>query len=68
MSDEETMENEAITYYFENSGEQNTDKVLEVTNARALERKVKNVVVASTHGEAGIKPLKPLKIRESKSS
>ena len=36
MSDEETMENEAITYYFENSSEQNTDKVIEVTNARAL--------------------------------
>ena len=41
MSDEETMKNEAITYYFENSGEQNTDKVLEVTNARALQGKMK---------------------------
>ncbi len=36
MSDEETMENGAITYYFENIGEQITDKVLEVANAKGF--------------------------------
>lgn len=55
------MDNEAITYYFENGGEQNTDKVLEVAKARALKRKVKHVIVASTRGEAGIKAAEAFK-------
>jgi len=55
------MSNEAITYYFESGGEQNTDKVLEVAKARALERDVKHVVVASTRGETGIKAAKVFK-------
>ena len=29
---------EAVTHYFENRGEQNTDKTLELAKVRALER------------------------------
>lgn len=49
------MVNEAVTYYFETAGEENTDKVLKVAKARALERDVKHVVVSSTQGETGVK-------------
>jgi hypothetical protein len=49
------MDVEAVTYYFENRGEQNTDKTLELAKARALERTVKHVVVASTRGVTGVK-------------
>ena len=49
------MDVEAVTYYFENRGEQNTDKTLELAKARALERNVKHVVVASTRGVTGVK-------------
>jgi len=49
------MVNEAVTYYFETAGEENTDKVLEVAKARALERDVKHMVVASTQVETGVK-------------
>lgn len=55
------MSNEAITYYFETGGEQHTDKVLEVAKARALERGVKHVVVASTRGETGVKAAEAFK-------
>lgn len=48
------MDIEATTYYFESPGN-HTDKVLEVARARALERDVKQVVVASTRGETGVK-------------
>jgi hypothetical protein len=49
------MDVDAATYYFENRGEQNTDKTLELAKARALERNVKHVVVASTRGVTGVK-------------
>lgn len=49
------MDTEATTYYFEKGGEQNTDKVLELVKARALDRGVKHVVVASTRGDTGVK-------------
>ena len=55
------MDNTAITYYFENRGEVNTDKLLEVAKARALERGVKHVVVSSTRGETGIKAAEAFK-------
>jgi hypothetical protein len=55
------MDTEAVTYYFENGGEQNTDKTLELAKARALERNVKHIVVASTRGETGIKAAEAFK-------
>jgi len=55
------MVNEAVTYYFETAGEENTDKVLEVAKARALERDVKHMVVASTQVETGVKAAEAFK-------
>jgi len=36
--------------YFENQGEENTQKVIELTLQRARDRKIKKIVVASTRG------------------
>jgi hypothetical protein len=55
------MDTEVSTYYFENMGEQNTYKALELAKARALERNVKHVVVASTRGETGVKAAEAFK-------
>jgi hypothetical protein len=52
---------EAVTHYFENKGEQNTDKTLELAKVRALERNVKHVVVASTRGITGVKAAEAFK-------
>lgn len=52
---------EAVTHYFENRGEQNTDKTLELAKVRALERNVKHVVVASTRGITGVKAAEAFK-------
>lgn len=52
---------EAVTHYFENRGEQNTDKTLELAKVRALERNVKQVVVASTRGITGVKAAEAFK-------
>jgi hypothetical protein len=52
---------EAVTHYFENKGEQNTDKTLELAKVRALERNVKQVVVASTRGITGVKAAEAFK-------
>lgn len=55
------MVTEAVTHYFENRGEQNTDKILELAKVRALERNVKHVVVASTRGITGVKAAEAFK-------
>jgi hypothetical protein len=55
------MDVEAVTYYFENRGEQNTDKTLELAKAKALELNVKHVVVASTRGVTGTKAAEAFK-------
>jgi hypothetical protein len=55
------MDTEAVTKYFENRGEQNTDNTLELARARALERNVKHVVVASTRGVTGVKAAEAFK-------
>lgn len=55
------MDNTATTYYFEKGGEQNTDKLFEVAKARALERDVKHIVVASTRGVTGLKAVEVFK-------
>jgi hypothetical protein len=55
------MDVDAVTCYFENRGEQNTEKTLELAKARALERNVKHVVVASTRGVTGVKAAEAFK-------
>jgi hypothetical protein len=54
------MDIEASTYYFERPGD-HADRVLEVAKARALERDVKQVVVASTRGQTGVKAVEAFK-------
>ncbi|MGB2697458.1 MAG: pyruvate kinase alpha/beta domain-containing protein [Candidatus Zixiibacteriota bacterium] len=43
------------TFYFENPGPQNTDKTLKLALIRAKSLGIKDIVVASTKGETGIK-------------
>ena len=57
------MDFEATTYYFESPGN-HTDEVLEVAKARALAQGVKQVVVASTRGETGVKAAEAFKDTE----
>lgn len=49
------------TVYFETPGSQNTDKTLEVAKDRAVTLDIKNIVVASTSGETGLKACKVFK-------
>jgi hypothetical protein len=49
------------TVYFENPGPENTDTTLELAFKRAKETEIKDVVVASTKGETGIKAAKIFK-------
>ena len=42
------------TYYFEKPGDQNTKQLLTIVKKRAIEQKVKYVVVASTRGNSGV--------------
>ena len=49
------MTYEKPTTYFEATGEANTDKTLEVAKKRAEELGIKDIVVASTRGRAGVK-------------
>jgi hypothetical protein len=49
---------EARIYYFENYGKENTDRTLQIARQRADELGIKNIVVASTTGETGVKAMK----------
>ena len=42
---------ELVTYVFEEGGPQNTDPTLEIARRRARELEIRQVVVASSHGE-----------------
>ncbi len=42
-------------YYFENPGEQNTDKLIELVKERKEELGIKNIVVASVSGKTALK-------------
>lgn len=53
------MEKEIL--YFESPGEENTDETLEVAKKRAEELGIRDVVVASTRGETGVKAVKVFK-------
>lgn len=55
-----------MTQYFEKPGYKNTDKVLEIALKACEEDGIKQVVVASTHGDTGIKAAKALKGRVEK--
>ncbi len=46
---------EKSIYYFENPGEQNTDKLVEVVKQRKEELSIKNIVVASVSGKTALK-------------
>jgi len=46
---------EKIITYFEKSGPQNTSQTLEAAKRRAEELRIKDVVVASTHGDTALK-------------
>lgn len=55
-----TAKTKLITY-FEQSGIENTDEVIELVYQRLKEGDIKNVVVASTSGQTGLKFAKKLK-------
>jgi len=46
---------EKTIHYFENSGEENTDKLVELVKIRREELGINNVVVASASGSSGVK-------------
>ena len=46
---------EKSIYYFENPGEQNTDKLVELVKQRKEELGIKNIVVASVSGKTALK-------------
>lgn len=46
---------EKSIYYFENPGEENTDKLIELVKIRREELGIKHVVVASASGRSGVK-------------
>ena len=48
---------ESKIYYFENYGKENTDKTLQIARQRADELGIKNILVASTTGETGVKAM-----------
>ena len=52
---------ESKTVYFENSGEMNTEEVLQTARQRAEELGVKTILVASTRGGTAVKALEALK-------
>ncbi len=52
---------ETNTYYFEKLGDENTENLLNIVKKRAMERKVKNVIVASTSGNTGVKAAEAFK-------
>ena len=47
--------------YFDQTGPQNTEFTLQVARKRALELRISDLVVASTHGDTGFKALKIFK-------
>jgi len=47
--------------YFEGPGQQNTEEVLRLAKERAEELNIKNIVVASTRGETGVKATETFK-------
>ena len=52
---------ERVTVYFDSPGDENTDRVLEAAKRRAEELGIRDVVVASTRGETGVKASKLFK-------
>ena len=46
---------EAKTVYFENTGEENTERTLHLAKQRAQELNIKTILVASTSGNTGAK-------------
>ena len=50
-----------IIAYFDGPGERNTDEVLKLAKERAEELGIKDIVVASTEGETGVKAVKMFK-------
>ncbi len=48
-------------YYFEEPGEIHSDKTLELAKVRAEELGIKDIIVASTRGETGVKTVKLFK-------
>jgi len=52
---------ERVTVYFDSPGDENTDRVLEEAKRRAEELGIRDVVVASTRGETGVKASKLFK-------
>ena len=46
---------EKTIYYFENSGEENTDKLIELVKIRREELGIDHIVVASASGNSGVK-------------
>ncbi|KYH39497.1 MAG: hypothetical protein AYL32_015960 [Candidatus Bathyarchaeota archaeon B26-2] len=52
---------ERVVVYFDRPGEGNTDEVLRLAKRRAEELGVKEIVVASTRGETGVKAVKIFK-------
>ncbi|NHI92905.1 MAG: hypothetical protein EAX96_10425 [Candidatus Lokiarchaeota archaeon] len=55
---------ESNILYFEKAGPQNTDNVLQIVKKKAEEKKIKDIILASTTGETA---LKAMKIFDSKS-
>ncbi|OYT66350.1 hypothetical protein B6U74_01160 [Candidatus Bathyarchaeota archaeon ex4484_205] len=53
--------NERRILYFEKAGSQNTQETLKRAKERALELRIKTIVVASTTGETGLKALEEFK-------
>ena len=51
---------EKTIHYFENPGEENTDKLVELVKIRREELSIKNVVVASATGSSGVKLAKSI--------
>lgn len=54
-------EHDVKSKYFENSGESNTDAVLELVAERADQLGIDSIVVASTRGNTGVKAVKKFK-------
>jgi len=52
---------ERVTVYFDSPGDENTDRVLEEAKRRAEELGIRDIVVASTRGETGVKASKLFK-------
>ena len=47
--------------YFDRTGPENTDLTLQASRKRALDLGISNLIVASTHGDTGLKALEIFK-------